>query len=458
MISEGKFKIFIICITFATTFLAKWYPIDQILNDVFAYCTKNADISLELSAHIVGQYDSNMSLDFEAIVYHIHHKLRTIPKGSDCWKNIHVLKEIELGSNGLTCRVFSSGFITEGPVTISIRHRIERVSTKEERTKNHTYWTVTLAVPDRYGMQAIDDFIESCEQDLDTRMRQRKHQTLFETQLAVNSGVSSIFYHQSRFVTTKSFDNLYFPNKELLLRKLDAFENDEDGYARLGKPYKFYMMFHGLHGCAKTSVIKAIAKMTGKHVILMRLECFKDIIELCNSISNFAKNHRLDYKKCMFVIEEFDCFEQISRDSDKKGDETTVVSSAGSEAKSSNKKATEYQLKKADEAKAKIALGKMLNTFDGIKELHGCTAIFTTNKPEVFDPALVRPGRIELMRFGKLGAKEIAEYWKLSYREDIPESLASRLVGRKDLITLADLSLILETGKYAARVKLDELL
>jgi hypothetical protein len=26
------------------------------------------------------------------------------------------------------------------------------------------------------------------------------------------------------------------------------FENNEDMYARLGKPYKFYMMFHGEHG------------------------------------------------------------------------------------------------------------------------------------------------------------------------------------------------------------------
>jgi chaperone BCS1 len=238
---------------------------------------------------------------------------------------------------------------------------------------------------------------------------------------------------------------------------LESFENDEAGYARLGKPYKFYMMFHGLHGCAKTSVIKAIAKKTGKHVILMRLECFKDVIELCNSISNFAKNHRLDYKKCMFVIEEFDCFEQISRDNEK-GDATTVVI-VGDEEKTtkSSKKVAEHEIKKANEAKAKIALGKMLNTFDGIKE-HGCTAIFTTNKPEVFDPALVRPGRIELMKFGKLGAKEISEYWNLSYNDDIPESLATRMSGRQDLISLADLSLILENDKCEARMKIGDLI
>jgi hypothetical protein len=59
-------------------------------------------------------------------------------------------------------------------------------------------------------------------------------------------------------------------------------------YARLGKPYKFYMMFHGEHGCAKTSVIKAIASLTGKHVVVLRLDRFKDVIEMCRTITKFS--------------------------------------------------------------------------------------------------------------------------------------------------------------------------
>jgi hypothetical protein len=52
----------------------------------------------------------------------------------------------------------------------------------------------------------------------------------------------------------------------------------------------------------------------------------------------------------------------------------------------------------------KSALGTLLNTFDGVRELHGCIIFTTNNKPEDFDPALVRPGRIELMHFGRLNA------------------------------------------------------
>jgi hypothetical protein len=45
MISDGQYKVFFVFITFAFTFLAKWYPIDQMFTDLFAYRTKSAHIS-----------------------------------------------------------------------------------------------------------------------------------------------------------------------------------------------------------------------------------------------------------------------------------------------------------------------------------------------------------------------------------------------------------------------------
>jgi SpoVK/Ycf46/Vps4 family AAA+-type ATPase len=69
------------------------------------------------------------------------------------------------------------------------------------------------------------------------------------------------------------------------------------------------------------------------------------------------------------------------------------------------------EAKKEHEAK-KSALGTLLNTFDGVRELHGCMVIFTTNKPE--DRSSSREaGRIELMHFGRLNAIDIMDYWKL---------------------------------------------
>jgi uridine kinase len=58
-------------------------------------------------------------------------------------------------------------------------------------------------------------------------------------------------------------------------------------------------MFHGEHGCAKTSVIKAIASLTGKHVVVLRLDRFKDVIEMCRTITKFSSQESIDHKDCL---------------------------------------------------------------------------------------------------------------------------------------------------------------
>jgi hypothetical protein len=88
---------------------------------------------------------------------------------------------------GLTCRVLARDSLQRG-VTVTIRHRIERVSDRTYKKKSYL----------------LDRHIVRTRQPWDASHRR----------------VSSIYYNQTRFVTTKSFDNLYFPNKELLLRKL----------------------------------------------------------------------------------------------------------------------------------------------------------------------------------------------------------------------------------------------
>jgi hypothetical protein len=60
MISDGQYKVFFVFITFAFTFLAKWYPIDQIYRSVRLPYEECSYIS-ELTAHIIEKYDQRRS-------------------------------------------------------------------------------------------------------------------------------------------------------------------------------------------------------------------------------------------------------------------------------------------------------------------------------------------------------------------------------------------------------------
>jgi hypothetical protein len=304
------------------------------------------------------------------------------------------------------------------------------------------------------GFVKISDYIDASITAHDNQTKIKKPQTLFDfSRSSTYDECESFVFEEHKFKTTKNFDNLFFPKKTELLRKLNMFENEEDMYTRLGKPYKFYMMFHGEHGCAKTSVIKAIASMTGKHVVVLRMDRFKDVTEMCRTITQFSTQESIDYKDCMFVVEEFDCF---NHDFIKREDTTTETTVHDIVVVDQTAAVAAAALKRNEVKKS--ALGTLLNTFDGVRELHGCMVIFTTNKPEDFDPALVRPGRIELMHFGRLDASDIAEYWLLTYGVKPTSTLLHSLGDKKSIISLAELSIILECDPCTAASTLSDLL
>jgi hypothetical protein len=41
--------------------------------------------------------------------------------------------------------------------------------------------------------------------------------------------------------------------------------------------------------------------------VVLRLDRFKDVIEMCRTITKFSSQESIDHKDCMFVVE-FDCF------------------------------------------------------------------------------------------------------------------------------------------------------
>ena len=70
----------------------------------------------------------------------------------------------------------------------------------------------------------------------------------------------------------------------------------------------------------------------------------------------------------------------------------------------------------------------MLNIFDGINESSGRIMVITTNKPDILDPALVRPGRIDIkICFDKCNLYDIKnlinKFWGTYITEDdiLPE-------------------------------------
>ena len=80
----------------------------------------------------------------------------------------------------------------------------------------------------------------------------------------------------------------------------------------------------------------------------------------------------------------------------------------------------------------RLDLGTILNLMDGILETPGRILIMTSNHPEKLDPALIRPGRIDMIvKFDLCNHDEIMEIYKGITDEDIPDDIMRRIPSDK---------------------------
>ena len=74
-------------------------------------------------------------------------------------------------------------------------------------------------------------------------------------------------YTEFQFESGKSFKNVFFPQKDTLIKRLDFFRDNKSWYKSRGIPYTMGLLLHGIPGCGKTSTIKAIANHTQRHIV-----------------------------------------------------------------------------------------------------------------------------------------------------------------------------------------------
>ncbi|KAG7375463.1 hypothetical protein PHYPSEUDO_001129 [Phytophthora pseudosyringae] len=213
----------------------------------------------------------------------------------------------------------------------------------------------------------------------------------------------------------KTFENLFFQEKEQILQLLDSFETHSGKFAIKGFPYKLGLLLHGPPGTGKTSLIKAVAQYTKRHVVTISLGKIKTNQQLLDALFDmkFAVQGldspiEMDFEDVIFVMEDIDCASSVVKaradeveDSPGKTEDAAATAGADTPAQSEDDKLVSNMIKVCleDEKKYnmrndKLSLSGLLNVLDGVIDCPGRIVIMTTNHPEKLDPALVRPGRV----------------------------------------------------------------
>ncbi|KAI6041332.1 P-loop containing nucleoside triphosphate hydrolase protein [Pisolithus marmoratus] len=168
--------------------------------------------------------------------------------------------------------------------------------------------------------------------------------------------------------------------REFLVEDVEDFLANKAWYQERGIPFRRGYLLYGAPGSGKTSVIQAIAGELCLDVYMLTLSrSGLDDTSLATLLSNLPD-------RCIVLMEDIDAafYHGLSRDSGS----STITSSTETRARD--------RPPMSGDSAGRLSLSGILNAIDGITANEGRVLFATTNKYDVLDPALCRPGRMDL--------------------------------------------------------------
>ena len=230
------------------------------------------------------------------------------------------------------------------------------------------------------------------------------------------------------YIRKRNFDNVFVPSeiRTQITNALDNFVAKKEWYKENVIPYHFGIMLYGPPGTGKTSLAQAIANyLPGSRLLYLTGDM---ISKLPTMIENDAALSRGGTDRpTVFLIEDIDC---------------------GFGVDSIRSRRNKYE--NADEDEMSNGLGTILNSLDGIIAPSNVIFIFTTNHIDQLDPALIRPGRIDLMlEIKPICMETFKEFMVHHYGENVKIPKTLKL---KDDVTFAKLQIMVMSGSSATDI------
>jgi hypothetical protein len=278
-----------------------------------------------------------------------------------------------------------------------------------------------------HDVQHLQAFVDNCNTDYERRMANKlgSHRYYFDqmvqtkTKGSVQNPLPSthLVYTKTKFVTTRTFENVFFEQRKQVRDRVKFFLEHRDWYEKKGIPYTLGFMFHGPAGTGKTSSIKAIANAGRRHIINIQLSeiktkqqlqhlFFNDEIHVFNGVN--TEKYTIPVAERLYVIEDIDAMGDV------------VLSREWKKPVVEEKKKEDDIFGDRKEEKDTFDLSFLLNLLDGTLEANGRIIAFSSNYPERIDKALIRPGRVDMIvHFKRCSRAVLKEMVDSFYEQDI---------------------------------------
>ncbi|KAI6112998.1 P-loop containing nucleoside triphosphate hydrolase protein [Pisolithus sp. B1] len=185
--------------------------------------------------------------------------------------------------------------------------------------------------------------------------------------------------------------------REFLVEDVKDFLANKAWYQERGIPFRRGYLLYGAPGSGKTSVIQAIAGELCLNVYMLSLSrSGLDDTSLATLLSSLPE-------QCIVLMEDIDAafYHGLSREPGLPKGTSSAETGARDRPPSSG------------EVAGRLSLSGILNAIDGIAANEGRILFATTNKYDVLDPALCRPGRMDLrLQFHNASKYQARELFK----------------------------------------------
>lgn len=298
-----------------------------------------------------------------------------------------VISKVKTNVDSLKCVLGASDNIHKIPISkfkyldFEIYYHMQQKENKDGKINVQSY----LEISSKKSVDDIYDFVKQCHGEY---KKSAVTDTNIYEYLQIPHKKHTAFMRY-KFESSTTFDSLFFPTKNKVLSLVKKLES--------GKIDKLAFCLHGQPGCGRTSLVKALSNLTGKHIITVKMSYMRNDIEVKDIFNNPEIPHismdmetisgyrNVPINKRIYLLEDLDAESDVchKRESANNNDNKPKIKD-------------KYELAMRRLNKKKITLSGILNALDGVIEVKGSIIVITTNHRDKLDPALLRYGRITM--------------------------------------------------------------